>query len=101
MSATKRIYMDHNAGKPVDPRVTEAMLPYISTYYGNPSSLYTFSQESRNALEEARTKVADLINAEKKDSIIFTSGATESNNLAVKGLANRYKDRGTRILTSA
>lgn len=92
--------MDHNAGKPVDPHVTEAMLPYMSTYYGNPSSLYTFSQESRNALEEARAKIAELINAEKKDSIIFTSGATESNNLAIKGLANRYKDRGTRILTS-
>src|SRR4030042_1361248 len=101
MPATKRIYMDHNAGKPVDLRVTEAMLPYMSTYYGNPSSLYTFSQEPRNALEEARAKVAELINAEKKDSIIFTSGATESNNLAVKGVANRYKDRGTRILTSA
>jgi cysteine desulfurase len=101
MSTPKRIYMDHNAGKPVNPRVTEAMLPYMSTYYGNPSSLYTFSQESRNAFEEARAKIAELINAEKKDSIIFTSGATESNNLALKGLANRYKDRGTRILTSA
>jgi cysteine desulfurase len=101
MSAPKRVYMDHNAGKPVDPRVTEAMLPYMRMFYGNPSSLHMFGQEARNALEDARARVAELINAEKKESILFTSGATESNNLAVKGVANRYKDRGTRILASS
>jgi len=93
--------MDHAAGKPVDPRVIDAMLPYMRTNYGNPSSLHTCGQEARKALEEARTKIAKLINAEKKETIVFTSGATESNNLAIKGVANRYKDRGNRILTSS
>jgi cysteine desulfurase len=93
--------MDHAAGKPVDPRVAEIMLPYMETFYGNPSSLHQFGQEARKALEDARTKIAELINAERKESIIFTSGATESNNMAVKGVANRNKDRGTRIITSS
>lgn len=93
--------MDHAAGKPVDPRVAEAVLPYMKSFFGNPSSLHTFGQEAKQALEEARTKVAGLINAERKESIIFTSGATESNNLAIKGVANRNKDRGTRIITSS
>jgi len=93
--------MDHNAGKPVDPRVLDAMLPYMGSLYGNPSSLHTFGQETKRALDEARGKVAKLINAEKKESVLFTSGATESNNLAIKGVAYRNKDRGTRILTSS
>ena len=101
MSTTKRVYMDHNAGKPVDPRVLDAMLPYMGSLYGNPSSLHTFGQETKRALDEARGKVAKLINAEKKESVLFTSGATESNNLAIKGVAYRNKDRGTRILTSS
>jgi len=93
--------MDHAAGKPVDSRVAEAMLPYMKTFYGNPSSLHQFGQEARKALEDARTKIAELVNAERKESIIFTSGATESNNMAIKGVANRNKDRGTRIITSS
>jgi cysteine desulfurase len=97
----KRIYMDHAAGRPVEPRVIEAMLPYMKSSYGNPSSLHVFGQEAKRAVEEARAQVAGLINAERKESIIFTSGATESNNLAIKGLANRNKDRGNRILTSS
>ena len=101
MSTAKRVYMDHAAGKPVDPRVVEAMLPYMKTFYGNPSSLHQFGQEARKALEDARTKIAELINAERKESIIFTSGATESNNMAIKGVAYRNKDRGTRIITSS
>ena len=101
MSATKRVYLDHAAGRPVEPRVIEAMLPYMKSSYGNPSSLHVFGQEAKRAVEEARAKVAALINAEKKESIIFTSGATESNNLAIKGVANRNKDKGTRILTSS
>jgi cysteine desulfurase len=99
--ATKRVYMDHAAGRPVEPRVIEAMLPYMKSSYGNPSSLHVFGQEAKRAVEEARAQVAKLINAEKKESVIFTSGATESNNLAIKGVANRNKDRGTRILTSS
>jgi cysteine desulfurase len=101
MPAQKRVYMDYSAGKSVDPRVAEEILPYVQSLYGNPSSLHAFGQEAIKALEEARTKVAQLINAEKKESIIFTSGATESNNLAIKGVANRYRDRGTRIVTSS
>jgi cysteine desulfurase len=93
--------MDHAAGKPVEPRAIEAMLPYMKSSYGNPSSLHVFGQEAKRALEEARTKIAELINAESTASIIFTSGATESNNLAIKGAANRNKDRGTRIITSS
>jgi len=101
MSAQRRIYMDHAAGKPVDSRVIEAMLPYMKSSYGNPSSLHVLGQEARKALEEARAKVAELIGAEKKEAVLFTSGATESNNMAIKGVANRYKDRGNRILTSS
>jgi len=93
--------MDHAAGKPVDSQVAEAMLPYMKTFYGNPSSLHQFGQEARKALEDARTKIAELVNAERKESIIFTSGATESNNMAIKGVANRNKDRGMRIITSS
>ena len=101
VSEKHRVYMDHAAGKPVDSRVVEAMLPYMKDAYGNPSSLHAFGQEAKHALEAARAGVAELINAEKKESIIFTSGATESNNLAIKGVAARYKDRGKRILTSS
>ncbi|MDH5459422.1 MAG: cysteine desulfurase NifS [Candidatus Bathyarchaeota archaeon] len=101
MSKAKRIYMDHTAGRPVDPRVIEAMLPYMKSLYGNPSSVHSFGQEARQAMEEARTKVAELINAESKESIIFTSGATESNNMAIKGVAHRNRDRGTHIITSS
>lgn len=93
--------MDQAAGRSVDPKVLDAMLPYLSERYGNPSSLHTFGQEAKNALEEARAKVAQLVNAEKRESIIFTSGATESNNTAIKGVANRNKDKGTRIVTSS
>jgi len=99
MSA-KRIYMDHIAGRPVEPRVVEAMLPYAITFYGNPSSVHSSGQEAKQALEDARAKVAALVNAERKESIIFTSGATESNNMAIKGYANRNKDQGTKIITS-
>jgi cysteine desulfurase len=97
----KRVNMDYAAGKPVDPRAVEAMLPYMKVSYGNPSSLHVASQEAKRALDEARIKVAELINAEKAEAIIFTSGATESNNLAIKGAVNRNKDRGTKIITSS
>lgn len=93
--------MDHTAGRPIDPRVIEAMLPYGKSFYVNPSSIHSFGKEARKALEEARAKVAELINAERKESIIFTSGATESNNMAIKGIAYRNKDRGTHIITSS
>ncbi|MGZ4851366.1 MAG: cysteine desulfurase family protein [Candidatus Bathyarchaeia archaeon] len=101
MSRTKKVNMDYASGKPVDPRAIDAMLPFMKTSYGNPSSLHVSGQEAKRALDEARVKVADLINAEKAESIIFTSGATESNNLAIKGVANRSKDKGTKIITSS
>ena len=93
--------MDHTAGRPHDPRVIEAMLPYMKSLYGNPSSVHSFGQEARQAIEGARTNVVELINAERKESVIFTSGATESNNMAIKGVAYRNKDRGTHIITSS
>jgi cysteine desulfurase len=101
MSKTKRVNMDYGSGKPVDPRAIEAMLPFMKTSYGNPSSLHVSGQEAKRALDEARVKVADLINAEKAESIIFTSGATESNNTAIKGVANRCREKGTKIITSS
>jgi cysteine desulfurase len=101
MAITKRVNMDYAAGKPVDPRAIESMLPFMKTTYGNPSSLHIAGQEAKLALDEARSRVAKLINAEKVESVIFTSGATESNNLGIKGVANRYKDRGTKVITSS
>ena len=101
MSTQNRIYLDHTAGKPVDPRIVAAMLPYMSSIFANPSSIHSFGQEANQALKEARVKVAELINAETTQSILFTSGATESNNLAIKGVANRNQDQGTHIITSS
>ena len=97
---TRQIYMDHSATTPVDPAVTEAMLPYFSDSFGNPSSLYSIGREARRAMEDARAKVADLIGA-KKEEIIFTGSGTESDNLAIKGLAFRNRKKGDHIITSA
>ena len=97
----KRVYMDHTAGRSVDPRIIETMLPYIKSFYVNPSSVHSFGRKSRQAIEEAREKIAELINARRKKSIIFTSGATESNNMAIKGIAYRNKDRGKHIIASS
>jgi len=97
----RRIYMDHTAGMPVDPRVFEAMKPYFEEVYGNPSSLYSFVREARKALEDARGKVANLISAEKNEEIFFTSGATESNNWAIRGVAAMNKERGKHVITTS
>ncbi len=101
MPELRSIYMDHAAGRPIDSRVLEAMRPYLGESYGNPSSLNALGQTAREALETARARVARLINAERKECIIFTSGATESNNLAIKGITSRNRDRGTQIVTSS
>lgn len=93
--------MDYSAGKPVDPRVINEMLPYLKAHYGNPSSLHTIGQKAKQTMEKSREVVAKLINAEKSETIIFTSGATESNNLAIIGTANRNKNLGSKILTSS
>lgn len=98
--STRRIYLDCGAGVPVDPRVLEAMKPYFTEAFGNPSSVHSLGQEAKKAVEEARKHVADLIGAETKDEVIFTSGATESNNLALKGVAYRNKSKGNHLITS-
>jgi len=97
----RRICMDFSAGKPVDPRIIDEMLIYMNSSFGNPSSIHTLGQEAKKAIEKSREAVAKLVNAEEPGTIIFTSGATESNNLAIKGIANRNKNRGTKILTSS
>jgi len=93
--------MDYSAGKPVDLRVISEMLPYMKSSFGNPASLHNLGQEAKKALETSRESIARLIKAEEPDCINFTCGATESNNLAVKGVANRQKSQGTKILTSS
>lgn len=92
--------MDHSATTPVDPEVLEAMLPYFSEKFGNPSSLYTVGREARRAIEESRQKIADLIGA-KKEEIIFTGSGTESDNLAIKGAAYKNRKKGDHIITSS
>ena len=96
----KKIYFDYSATTPVDPRVTRAMLPYFSERFGNTISLHSFGQEAKKALEEGRETVADLVGAKPKE-IIFTSSATESNNLALKGIAFVNKKRGNHIIISS
>lgn len=84
------IYLDHNATTPLDERVLEAMLPYFKTFYGNPSSLYRLGRISKDAIHRAREQVASLVGCETQE-VIFTSGGTEANNLALKGLAHLSK----------
>ena len=97
----KGIYLDHGSATPVDPRVVSFAERYLTDSYGNPSSLHSAGLEAKKAVKEARTKLAGLINAENEASIIFTSGATESNNLATRGTARRNVKKGKRVVASA
>ena len=94
------IYLDHAATTPVHPDVLEAMMPYLTTQYANPSTLYTFGREARAAVEDARAKVAALIGADPSE-IYFTAGATESDNWAIMGIASATESKGKHIITSA
>ena len=96
----KTIYLDHAATTPVHPRVLEKMLPYFRDQYGNPSSVYRLGREAKKAVEDAREKVAQLIGAEPRE-IVFTSGGTEADNIALQGVARANRDRGRHIITSA
>ncbi len=94
-----RVYLDHAATTPVDPRVLEAMLPYFTAVPGNASSLHAFGQDARAGVDQARVKVAGLIGA-RPGEIVFTSGATEADNLAVFGVALAQEARGRHVVTS-
>lgn len=96
----KLIYLDHNATTPTDPRAMAAMSPYFSQSYGNPSSIYRLAQEAEEAKEAARVKVARILNA-RPNEIVFTSGGTESDNFAIKGIAFANRESGNHIITSA
>ena len=93
------MYLDNSATTKISDEVLEEMLPYLKDEFGNPSTLYSIGRESKKALEEARQRIADSINA-KKDEIIFTSGGSESDNLAIKGIAFKLQKKGKHIITS-
>ena len=93
------IFLDHHSTTPIAPSVLSAMMPYLTNSFGNASSVHKFGQEARRAVEKARMQVAKLIGASPRE-IIFTSGATESDNLAIKGIAERYHRQGNHIITT-
>ncbi|MBW6459141.1 MAG: selenide, water dikinase SelD [Bacteroidales bacterium] len=94
------IYLDYNATTPVHPEVTEAIRPYLESYFGNPSSAHLYGAAARTAVEKARAQVASLLGCYNHE-IIFTSGGSESNNMAIKGIARQYRSKGNHIITSS
>ncbi|MFH1540359.1 MAG: cysteine desulfurase NifS [Elusimicrobiota bacterium] len=97
----KKIYLDYNATTPVHRAVFEAMLPYFSNVYGNPSSVHSFGQQARKVVEDAREKIAKFLGAENPSEIVFTSCGTESNNFAIKGIALENYNKNCNIITSS
>lgn len=95
----KNVYMDYSATTPVKKEVLDAMLPYFSEHFGNPSSLYSIAQESKEALEKARGQVASLIGA-KANEVFFTAGGSEADNWALEGVVDALKDKGNHIITT-
>ncbi len=96
----KQIYFDHIAGNPWDPRVKEAMLPYLTDIFGNPQSMHSFGEQTKAAIDEARAQASQLINA-RPEEVFFTASGTESNNFALKGLALAHQNKGKHIVVSA
>lgn len=95
-----RVYVDHAGTTPLDPKVLEAMLPYFTEYFGNPSSLHSVGQEARYALDEARERVAGVLQCRPRE-VVFTSGGTESDNAAINGVATALQEMGNHIVTSS
>lgn len=100
MSSLKRVYLDYSATTPVREEVLEAMLPYFSNIFGNPSSIHMYGQKARKGVEDARMRVAKIIDADPKE-VYFTSGGTEADNFAVKGLAYAQRSKGNHIVVSS
>ena len=97
----KPVYLDYHATTPVDPLVFKAMAPFFTDYFGNPGSTHYYGDIARNSVEESRGYIANTINADQPEEIVFTSGATESNNIAIQGIARFLQSRGkTHIITS-
>jgi cysteine desulfurase len=96
----KQIYLDYAATTPAAPEVVQAMMPYFNEAFGNPSAIYSYGQEAKSAIEEARAKVASLMGA-RNEEIVFTSGGTEADNFAIKGVAFANKKKGNHIITTA
>src|SRR6478735_4559033 len=95
------IFMDYHSTTPVDPRVIEEMLPYFNEKFGNAASRsHSFGWTAEEAVDYSRERIGKLINAQSEKEIVFTSGATESNNVAIKGVAEFYKEKGNHIITS-
>src|SRR6266581_1152832 len=99
MSNFRKIYLDHSATTPVDPRVVEAMMPYLTEKFGNASSVHFFGQEARAAVDRARREVATLIGA-RPNEVVFVSGGTEANNLAIRGVCEAAEIHGRHLITS-
>ncbi len=96
----RRIYFDHAATTPTDPEVAKVMSPYFTDRFGNPSSTYSYGQETKGAIEEARVQVAELIGA-RDEEIVFTSGGTEADNFAIKGVAFANENKGNHLITTS
>jgi cysteine desulfurase len=95
----KRVYLDYNSTTPVDPEVMKAMLPYLSQYFGNPSNIHSYGRDTREAIAQARDKVAAFLNADPEE-VFFTSCGSEADNWALKGVAAALSDKGRHIITS-
>src|SRR5689334_4215529 len=96
----RMIYLDHNATTPLAPEALAAMLPFLEKHHGNPSSIHAAGREARAAIDDARDRVARVLGT-KSHEIIFTSGGTESDNLAILGLARRHAEKGKHLITCA